>query len=137
MDIKINEATRNRPEGTRALDAPGVLVDLDQYKNQLKYEDAWQKNDRNGITVFKTDGCTMVLTALHTGAVIDEYKVKGIVIAQVLEGRIIVNAGSEAVEAAAGQLISLHDQTQHSIEALEESVVLLTVIGEQNSNRIA
>lgn len=131
MEIKANEATRNRPEGTRPIDAPAVLADLNKYISQLKYEEAWQKNDRNGITLFKTEGCTIVLTALHTNAVIDEYKAKGIVIVQVLEGHINVNIGDETINAAAGHLVTLHDYTEHTIEALENSVVLLTVAGEQ------
>jgi len=131
MNTKINEATRNRPEGTRAIDAPGVLVDLDQYKSQLKYEDAWHKNDRNAITVFKTDGCTIVLSALRARAILDEYKVEGIVVAQVLEGRINVNAGTENIEVAAGQLVTLHNELRHQIEAIENSVVLLTVVDQK------
>ena len=72
MELKRNEATLNRPEGDRVLDAPYVFMDLDDFVKQLKDEKAWDKNDRNGITIFKTDNLTTVLTCLHKGAEIKD-----------------------------------------------------------------
>ena len=54
MDEKFNEATKNRPAGDRLLDSPVVLMDIPTFIKQLRNEKAWEENDRNSITVFKT-----------------------------------------------------------------------------------
>ena len=92
MERKRNEATLNRPEGDRVLDASYVFIDVNEFTRQLREEDAWQKNDRNGITVFKTDQLTMVVVGLHEKAVLKNNVVDGIVTVQVVEGRIRITA---------------------------------------------
>ena len=52
MEIKYNIATPNRPDGSRLLDAPWVYAELETILEQLRSEQAWEKNDRNGITIF-------------------------------------------------------------------------------------
>ena len=95
MPVKINDATINRPEGKRLVDAPAVLVDLETFMDELKDEKAWKKNDRNGITVFKTPGLTMVLSAFHKGAEINDLQLEGLVVLQVIKGQICVGTGEE------------------------------------------
>ena len=40
IETKYNEATLNRPEGERIIDAPFVFTDLGKYSQQLRNEDA-------------------------------------------------------------------------------------------------
>ena len=47
MDEKFNEATTNRPQGHRTLDAPLVTIDLRLFIAQIKQEEQWKKADRN------------------------------------------------------------------------------------------
>ena len=91
MPVKTNDATINRPEGNRVIDAPAVVIDLKAYTEQLKDESAWDKNDRNAITVFKTKGMTMVLSALHKDAAMDNLVVEGVLVLQVIEGEITID----------------------------------------------
>lgn len=63
MVEKSNEATTQRPEGDRIVDAALVKIDLTSFKEQIRNENAWKDSDRNGITVFKTTAC--VLCLLH------------------------------------------------------------------------
>ena len=51
MEIKKNDATLNRPEGERVLDASYVMVDIRSYVDQLHREESYSKNGKNGITV--------------------------------------------------------------------------------------
>ena len=88
MIMKFNEATKNRPAGDRVLDAPQLYVDIEQHIEILKAEDAWQKNDRNAMTVFKSDNVSIVLVALHGGATMLPQEIGLLVTAQVLEGSI-------------------------------------------------
>ena len=126
MENKRNEATINRPEGDRVLDAPYVFVNIPEFVRQLKSEEAWQKNDRNGITVFKTERVTMVVTCLHAKAVLKNNLVDGIFTIQVLEGIVRVTNPDGEVDMQANQVMAFHQLVDHSILALMDSVLLLT-----------
>lgn len=126
MEIKRNEATRNRPEGDRVLDAPYVFANLEAFTEQVKDEKAWGKSDRNGITVFKTEGMAIVLTALKEGGVIKDNMVNGFLTVQVLEGTIRMDTPEGEAEMNEKQLIAFHPGVPHSIEAKKDSVLLLT-----------
>ncbi len=126
MENKRNEATINRPEGDRVLDAPYVFINIPDFIRQLKSEEAWQKNDRNGITVFKSGRVTMVLTCLHARAIMHDVLVDGIFTIQVLEGVIRVRTPDGEVDMQANQVITFHQLVDHSIEAMMDSVLLFT-----------
>ena len=126
MENKRNEATQNRPEGDRVLDAPYVFINIPEFIRQLKSEETWQKNDRNGITVFKTDRVTMVVTCLHAKAVLKNNLVDGIFTIQVLEGIIRITTPDGDVDMQANQVMAFHQLVDHSILALMDSVLLLT-----------
>lgn len=126
MENKRNEATINRPEGDRVLDAPYVFINIPDFIRQLKSEEAWQKNDRNGITVFKTGRVTMVLTCLRAKAIMHEVSVDGIFTIHVLEGIVRVRTPDGEVDMQGNQIITFHQLVDHSIEAMMDSVLLFT-----------
>jgi len=126
MENKRNEATLNRPEGDRVLDAPYVFVNIPDFIRQLKSEEAWQKNDRNGITVFKSGKVTAVLTCLHARAILKNNLVDGIFTVHVLEGIIRVKTPDGDVDMQANQIMAFHQLVDHSIEAMMDSVILFT-----------
>ena len=126
MENKRNEATINRPEGDRVLDAPYVFINIPDFIRQLKSEEAWQKNDRNGITVFKSGRVTMVLTCLHAKAIMNDVLVDGIFTIHVLEGVIRVRTPDGEVDMQANQVITFHQLVDHSVEAMMDSVLLFT-----------
>jgi len=126
MEIKFNEGTTNRPEGERVLNAPLVFVDIKQYARQLQEENAWKKNDRNGITVFKNGYLTIVLTCLHQNAEISNNTVEGLFTIHVLEGVIKMQFDDTETELSENQLLVLHPSVKHFIKALKNTVLLFT-----------
>ena len=126
MENKRNEATLNRPEGDRVIDAPYMFINIPEFIRQLKDEEAWQKSDRNAITVYKTNKVTMVLLCLHPRAILKNNLVDGIFTIQVIEGAIRVTSPDGDVDMLANQIIAFHQMIDHSIEALMNSVLLLT-----------
>lgn len=126
MDIKYNEATHNRPEGDRIIDAPFVFMDIENFHRQLTEEEAWHKNDRNGITLFKNAGHTIVLTAYHAGAEVPFNEVKGTVTIQVIRGVMTFLLGGEKFEINAGKIVALHPNLNHGLVAKDDSLILIT-----------
>ena len=128
MEIKRNDATLLRPEGDRVLDAPYVFMNFDEFRKQVKDEEAWEKRDRNGITIFKTDNLTTVLTCLHKDASIKENTVDGLFQVQVLEGKIRISTDDGDSEMKEGEMMVFHPNVRHSINALKKSTLLLQTI---------
>lgn len=135
MEIKYNESTYNRPWGERPVDAPIVPVDLHAYTQQLMEEKAWQENDRNAITVFKSEGTTVVLIALHKGAEMKpgSFDGTGMFTLQVLDGNITFRTEKETLDLSRGQLVALHEHIPYSATANEESICLLTMVRQNNA----
>jgi quercetin dioxygenase-like cupin family protein len=124
---KSNEATSQRPDGERPLDAALVEMDLNAFRKQIKEEQAWQNSDRNSITIFKTNGMRVVLIGLHEGAEMKMHTAPGVISVQVLEGQIRFQTEQKTAELAEGQILALHAGIPHSVLALKESVFLLTL----------
>lgn len=124
--MKSNEATHNRPQGDRVLDAPYVMADLDERIDQLKSEDAWKNGDRNGITLVKNEKMTIVLTCLRKDAKIRDSQLDGILTIEVLEGKITLTTDADRLEIKERGLITLRANISHSIVADKKSTLLLT-----------
>lgn len=127
MEIKLNEATELRPDGDRIMDAPLVVMDLNESIKIIKSEVAWKEKDRNAITVYKTNGLRMVLIALHKGAELARHKAGGIISVQVMEGEINFTTDQKSANLKTGQAIALHEGLYHSVNAIKESVFFLTL----------
>jgi quercetin dioxygenase-like cupin family protein len=136
MEMKRNEATLNRPEGDRVIDAPYVFMDLGQFIKQLKNEGTWDKNDRNGITIFKTENLTTVLTCLHKDALIKDNSVDGLLQVQVVGGRVRITTADGDIDMEEGQIIVFHPGIRHTIEALKKSSLLLQTINENGKKSV-
>ncbi len=127
MNEKFNEATGQRPQGERIMDAPLVTINLGSFTEQIRAEKAWEDSDRNAITVFKTDGMRIVLIALHKDAEMKEHTADGIISVQVLEGQMQFTTKEQTVELSKGQMLALHKGIPHSVLAKEETIFLLTL----------
>jgi quercetin dioxygenase-like cupin family protein len=124
METRYNEATKNRPEGTRMIDGPAIFTDLVAVTKQLYGERAWATNDLNGITVFKTDQMTVVLTVIKEGTKIKKNAVEGLFMIVVLKGKLLVVTDDEDYILENGNMLNLHPQVSHSITAKKETVLL-------------
>lgn len=126
MNIKQNDATINRPKGDRIIDAPYMIIDLTHSIEQLIEEKAWDTNERNGITLFKSNDFAVVLIALHANGEMIKNTVDGYIMLKVLSGHVRLLMPVMEAEAKKDQLIILHPGIEHSILAVDDSILLLT-----------
>jgi len=104
-----------------------LTFDLAAEAGQLRAELAYQEGDRNANTLLKEPHVRVVLMALRHGAQLQEHQTAGWVVVQTISGRVRLRALGQSVELAAGHLLTLEPNAAHDVEALEESVVLLTL----------
>lgn len=128
MEIKKNDATLNRPEGERVLDAPYVIADISTFVEQLHGEEAYSKNGKNGITVFKSEGLTQVITSMKAGEEIIENEVEGFVSIQVLKGKAVLKIAEGDRMLEEKQLVTIHPHVVHSFKAVSDVDLLLCTI---------
>jgi len=126
MEIKRNEATLNRPKGDRVIDGSYVFIDIPAYTIQLHQEKAWEKNDRNGITVFKSDDLAIVLSTLKAGSQLPDNSVDGYITMQLIHGKINVTTPDGDVILTSNQILTFHPGVHHSVQVIDDSILLLT-----------
>ena len=134
MENKYNDATPQRPDGDRILDADLVQMDLNHFVSKIKEESTWAESDRNSITIFKSDTMRIVLLGLHQNAALKTHQANGIISVQVLEGKINFVTGQRTVLLEKGQMIALHENIPHSVVALTETFFLLTMAMNKTRN---
>ena len=132
MEIKRNEATINRPEGDRVIDASYVFTDIPAFVEQLQNEKAWDKNDRNGITVFKSGNITVVISLLKANASIIENEVDGFITIQVIKGKANFTTPDGDILLMENQLVTLHPHVSHSLKAFDDTILLLTTVSKED-----
>jgi quercetin dioxygenase-like cupin family protein len=113
---------------THDLSAEHMLLDLGEVVTQL-HGDRTPGQTRRAVTLVKQGGMSVVLTHLHSGATLQEHGAPGTATVQVLDGHVRVQIGDKTLEAPAGRLIAFDSGVRHSVEALEDSTLLLTIAG--------
>ncbi|MGH8777129.1 MAG: cupin domain-containing protein [Jiangellaceae bacterium] len=86
------------------------------------------ESGRSSVTVYGRSGSRLrqTVVALAAGRVMGEHKSPGDASVLCLRGRLVLHAGSTNVELGPGDLLAVPPQ-RHDIEAVEPSVLLLTV----------
>lgn len=129
MEERYNESTINRPEGERPVDAPVVEINIRGFIKRIKREKAWKKNDRNAITVFKSDKVRVVIVVMRKKAEMTTEHPENIFSLQVLDGKMKLHTTSEkTIEVNEQEMFVLHANIPYNIVAVKKSIFLLTVV---------
>lgn len=127
MENKSNDATPQRPDGDRLLNASLLELNLNDSIVQIKSESSWSDSDRNSVTLFKSETMRIVLIGLHENAELKPHKANGVISVQVLQGKIKFATENQTAHLEKGQMITLRENITHSVLALSESFFLLTL----------
>ena len=116
---------------TTSLD-DGTMVDrMAQFDLNQEIADAasrkpWQAG-HHAKMLFKKHDFRVVLITMENGAHMKEHHADGTISVQVLKGRIRMNVGGKPHELSTGNLFTLGASIRHDVEALDDSVFLLTI----------
>ena len=118
-----------RPHVTaeRPLDGAWLSFDLPVMLKRIKAEDTWHSSSRNAMTLMKSRGQRIVLIAMHRKTEIPMHRADGQLSLQVIQGSLRVHTDAQAITLGKGELLALHAEIPHAIEAMRESAFLLTL----------
>jgi quercetin dioxygenase-like cupin family protein len=80
---------------------------------------------REPRVLFSRPGCRAVLVDLNAGDELGEHRTHEHAVLQLISGRLAIAAGEQRVECETGTLVSLEPHETRSIEALEDSRIVL------------
>ncbi|MDI6838633.1 cupin domain-containing protein [Ciceribacter thiooxidans] len=109
--------------------ASGEIIDLAPLTSELKAA--------RTRAIVKTDAFEAVRLVAHAGADIKAHKVDGPITLHCLEGRVQVNVPGKSLELFAANWIYLEGGVPHSIKAIEDSSLLLTIVFAAKANETA
>lgn len=79
-------------------------------------------------TLIKTDSLEVIRLILTAGKEISRHKVPGEITVQCLEGKVVLCAGNTVCQLTADKLIYLAGSVDHSLRAIDDSSLLLTIL---------
>jgi quercetin dioxygenase-like cupin family protein len=91
---------------------------------RLKSTPEWESRDRHAVSLVKDAALNILLMVLKKGARLHEHRTKGPIAVHVVSGSIRFSASAERI-ISAGEMVGLDRNVAHSVEALEESAIIL------------
>jgi len=111
----------------RVLAGPILTFDLRAELDGLRRQPAYAAGEPTGTTLLKEPNLRIVLMALRAGGRMVEHRASGPISIQPIEGRFHFRLVEDSTELAVGQVLALEPGIPHSIEAIEDTVFLLTI----------
>jgi len=112
---------------TGHLNAPLMGFDIAREIEQLHEEEAWVRAGRNSKTLVKQPDFRIVLIALKKGGHLEEHSADARCSIQTVRGRVKLKLRGQTVDLPSGHLLVLDRALENDLEALEESVILMTI----------
>jgi quercetin dioxygenase-like cupin family protein len=103
-----------------------ALIDIAGETTRLKGKLDASGADREASSLVKDYGLNVMLMVLKRGARLHEHHTKGPLTVQVISGRVRFVAAGTPHDIAPGAMLALDREVGHSVEALEDSALLLT-----------
>ena len=79
------------------------------------------------VILLKTDSLRLIFRSFSEGASLPTHKAPGPITVQVLDGHIEFTAGTQTTPVRKGEVLALDSGVPHSVKALSNSAILITV----------
>lgn len=103
-----------------------LTFDIGDEIRRLQSEQPWQA-EHTANTIVKYPDLRVVLIALKANGRLREHKTVGRISIQTLLGEVRVHAHGEVINLPTGHLLTLEHDVAHDVDALVDSVILLTI----------
>jgi quercetin dioxygenase-like cupin family protein len=123
--MEVGTTSGGEERESRSLSAPLLRFALSEEATRLRGERPYADGDRNARTLAKVSWFRLTLVALRSGATFKEADQRGSVALQVLQGRIIVEVGDEAVETGEAEVAVVAPGHPWVALAVAESLLLV------------
>ena len=99
------------------------------YISNVRADAAVEPGRLGHSTVLASPGVRVVVLTFEAGFTLKKHSAPKILLMQALDGCLRVTAGGQVTDLAPGALLRLEASLEHEVEALEESRLMLTLIG--------
>ena len=101
------------------------VFDVGTQLESLRRQD--QAGQDRTIILLKTDSLRLIFRALSAGTTLPTHKAPGPITVQVLDGHIEFTAGEQTKPVRKGEVLALENGVPHSVKAVQQSAILITV----------
>jgi len=102
-----------------------ITVNIADEIAHLKDTAEWSSGDRHAVSLVKDAALNVLLMVLKKDARLHKHHTKGPITVQVVSGSIRFSTGVDQLMISAGEMVGLDRGIAHSLEALEESALIL------------
>ena len=125
----MSQRTETRENAKQRMEGPLHQFGLEDEVRDRRAEPEYRGGEPSQITLIHEGPLRVAMFAFHSGNVLRDHRVSGPITVQVLSGRIVFSTeDGRSIQVASGNLLSLAGGITHSVEALEDAVMLLTVV---------
>lgn len=105
----------------------GTVFDFNNLGEELRAEAPYERTGQNARTLVHTSDLRIVLIALRAGKTIPEHDAKATASVQAISGHVRLKVAEQQVDLKSGQLLALGAGLKHDVQAVEDSVFVLTL----------
>jgi quercetin dioxygenase-like cupin family protein len=105
-------------------------IDIWEAAKRLRAEASAVPRGHKEVVLYRHGPATIALFHFEAGAGLKSHRAKGVVSVQPLEGRIVVTTPRGKQELSPGALLVLAPDVPHDVQAVDESVVLVSICSE-------
>lgn len=107
--------------------SPAAVLDVGAQLESARLQDPTQTGKDRTVILLKTDSLRVIFRSFSEGASLPTHKAPGPITVQVLEGHIEFTAGIQTTPVRKGEVLALESGVPHSVKALSNSAILITV----------
>lgn len=122
MDLPMRDSVQTLSEAS-----PTAVLDVGAQLESVRLQDPAQTGKDRTVILLKTESLRVIFRSFSEGASLPTHKAPGPITVHVLDGHIEFAAGARTTPVRKGEVLALESGVPHSVKALSNSAILITV----------